>query len=569
MTIFRRELRLLAPHRWWIVAGVLLGFLAIGSSIGLMAVSAWLISRAALISNVADVALAITAVRVLAISRAAFRYLERVVTHRATFRILSDLRVWFFAAVEPLAPARLEDHRSGDLLSRIAADIDSLEDLYVRVVVPPLVAVIVTAFAALLLGVFDPLLGAVLVVFLVLTGVVLPLCSRWIGRQPSRDLVTIRGELDAVLVDQVQGIADLVAFDQAQRHRQSALDLGAQLDRIGERLAIVRGLGAGLGALLASLAGITLLGIAIPLVTGGRLDGVYLALVPLAAIASFEAVQPLMQSMQLYDSTTAAGARLFELIDASPPVAEPAEPLPLPSSAGHDIVIRGLDFRYAPDLPLVLEHVELSIPEGGSLGLVGPSGAGKSTIVDLLLRFRELEVGTIAIGGLDIRSCASESVRAMLGVVPQHVHLFNASIRDNLALGNAFATDQQMVEACRIAQVHDFIETLPAGYATRVGEDGVLLSGGERQRLAIARVVLKDAPILVLDEATANLDVETEERVMDALSAWMVGRTTLIISHRPEVAARADQVLLLEPPDPAGRGVSSGKAPQIEVHHAR
>ena len=182
MTTFRRELGLLAPHKWWIVAGVLLGFLAIGSSIGLMAVSAWLISRAALISNVADVALAITAVRVLAISRAAFRYLERYVTHRATFRILSELRVWFFAAVEPLAPARLEDRRSGDLLTRIAADIDSLEDLYVRVVVPPLVAALVTAFAALLLGLFDPLLGVVLVLFLVLTGVVLPLCSRWIGR---------------------------------------------------------------------------------------------------------------------------------------------------------------------------------------------------------------------------------------------------------------------------------------------------------------------------------------------------------------------------------------------------
>ncbi len=548
MSVFRRELRLLAPHRWWILAGVLLGFLAIGSSIGLMAVSAWLISRAALISNVADVALAITAVRVLAISRAAFRYLERIVTHRATFRILSDLRVWFFTAVEPLAPARLEDHRSGDLLSRISADIDSLEDLYVRVVVPPLVAVLVTAFAALLLGVFDPLLGAVLVVFLVLTGVVLPLCSRWIGRQPSQDLVAIRGELNAVLVDQVQGIADLVAFDGAQRHRQSALDLGAQLDRIGERLAIVRGLGAGLGALLASLAGITLLGIAIPLVTGGQLDGVYLALVPLAAIASFEAVQPLMQSMQLYDSTTAAGARLFELIDAAPPIAEPARPLPPPTA--HDITVRGLDFRYRPGLPLVLDQLELSIPEGGSLGLVGRSGAGKSTLVDLLLRFREFEVGSIAIGGLDIRGCAADDVRAMIAVVPQHVHLFNATIRDNLALGNAFATDAQMIDACRIAQVHDFIETLPDGYSTRVGEDGVLLSGGERQRIAIARAVLKDAPILVLDEATANLDVETEARLMDSLAGFMATRTTIIITHRPEVAARADRVLTLEPPGP-------------------
>ena len=416
-----------------------------------------------------------------------------------------------------------------------------------RVVVPPLVAAIVTAFAALLLGVFDPLLGVVLVLFLVLTGVVLPISSRWIGRQPSRDLVAIRGELGAVLVDQVQGIADLVAFDRAGRHRQQALDLGAQLDLVGERLALVRGLGAGLGALLASLAGITLLGIAIPLVTGGQLDGVYLALVPLAAIASFEAVQPLMQSMQLYDATTAAGGRLFELIDAPAAVVEPAVPAHLPTA--HDIAVRGLDFRYAPALPLVLGSLDLSIPAGGSLGLVGPSGAGKSTLVDLLLRFREYATGTIAIGGRDIRQCASDDVRAMIGVVPQHVHLFNATIRDNLAVGSAEATDDEMVDACRIAQVHGFIETLPDGYATRIGEDGVLLSGGERQRLAIARAILKDAPILILDEVTANLDPETEERLMDALSAWMVGRTTLIISHRPSVAGRADRVIELQPPE--------------------
>ena len=543
---FRRELRLLAPHRWWIVGGVLLGFLAIGSSIGLMAVSAWLISRAALIDDVAEVAVAITAVRVLAISRAAFRYLERYVTHRATFRILSDLRVWFFAAVEPLAPARLERERSGDMLTRIAADIDLLEDLYVRVIVPPLVAVLVTAFAACLLGAFDPLLGVALVVFLVLTGVVLPLSSRWLSRQPSQHLVAIRAELNAVLVDQVQGIADLVAFDGAERHRRRALELGSQLDRVGERLALVRGLGAGLGALLASLAAVTLLGIAIPLVSGGQLGGVYLALVPLAAVASFEAVQPLMQSMQLYDATTAAGARLFEIIDAPPPVVVPVRPAAPP--VAHDIRIEGLGFAYSPGGPQVLDGLDLSIPAGRSLGLVGPSGAGKTTLVELLLRFREFDSGIITVGGRDIRECVPDDVRALIAVVPQQVHLFNATIRDNLAVAFAEASDEQMVAACRVAQVHDFIQTLPEGYATRVGEDGVLLSGGERQRLAIARAVLKDAPILILDEATANLDPETEERVMDALAPFMATRTSLIISHRELVAARADRVVELQPP---------------------
>ena len=276
------------------------------------------------------------------------------------------------------------------------------------------------------------------------------------------------------------------------------------------------------------------------------LDGVYLALVPLAAIASFEAVQPLTQSMQLYDATTAAGARLFELIDTPPPVTEPARQGPSPTD--YDIAVRGLAFRYAPGLPLVLDSLDLTIPAGGSLGIVGPSGAGKSTLVELLLRFREYDAGSIAIGGQDIRLSASDEVRALMSVVPQDVHLFNATIRDNLALGLADATDEQMAEACRIAQVHDFIGSLPDGYATRVGEDGVLLSGGERQRLAVARAVLKAAPILILDEATANLDPETEERLMDALGPYMSTRTTLIISHRMEVAGRADRVVELQPP---------------------
>ncbi|MEZ4597116.1 MAG: ABC transporter transmembrane domain-containing protein [Chloroflexota bacterium] len=329
----RRQLGLLAGHRWWVLAGVLLGFLAIGSSVGLMAMSAWLISRAALVTNVADVALAITAVRVLAIGRAAFRYLERIVTHRATFRILSDLRVWFFAAIEPLAPARLEGRRSGDLLTRIVADIDSLEDLFPRVVVPPIVAALVTAVASLCMGALDPLLGVVLAAFLVLTGGVLPLCLRWLGGRPSRHAVALRAELQASLVDEVRGIADLVAFDGATAHRDAVLALGASLDAAGERMALVRGLGTALGALLATLAAVTLLGIAIPLVTGGRLEGVMLAVVPLAAIACFEAVQPLTQSLQLLHSTGAAAERLFELTDADPVVRDKAHPEPPPRGA--------------------------------------------------------------------------------------------------------------------------------------------------------------------------------------------------------------------------------------------
>jgi len=544
VSTFRRELGLMARHRWWIVVGALLGFAAIGSSVGLMAVSAYLISKAAIVTNVAEVALAITAVRVFAISRAVFRYLERYATHRATLRILAGLRTWFYGAIEPLAPARLSAYHSGDLLARIVSDIDTLEDLYVRVLVPPVVAALVTALASILLGAFDPVLGLALLAFLVLTGVVLPVLSRRLTRAPASAVVSARAESSVLLVDGVRGVADLLVLGEDDRHRTRTLAAGCALDRAAERLAEVRGLNAALVALCTSLAGVTVLALAIPLVTGGRLDGVLLATIPLAAMASFEAIAPLSLSAQLLDTTDRAAARLFELVDAEPEVTDPPEPAPPPVL--HDLEIRGLRFRYDPAEPYVLDGLDLTIPAGGSLALVGPSGSGKSTLVDLLLRFRDYREGEIRIGGRDLHAYRADDVRQAFGVVSQQVHLFNATIRDNLAVADADATDEEMEAACRIAQLHDAILALPDGYETRIGEDGVRLSGGERQRLAIARAILKDAPILVLDEATANLDVATESRLLDSLAPFMAGRTTLVISHRATVAGRVDRVVALD-----------------------
>ena len=321
-----RLLELLSAHRRWVAAGVLLGFLAIAANVALVAMSAFLVSGAAVVDNVAELALAVTAVRVLAIGRAAFRYFERYATHVATLRILADVRVWFYAAIEPLAPARLTTRRSGDLLARIVADVETLEDFYVRVLVPPIVAILVTAFGCVLLGVFDVSLGLVLLAFLVLVGVVLPLLTRWLSREVSEQSIRTRGELSASIVDEVHGLADLIALDRADGHRATLLALGTRLDRTGERQALFRGLSVGLAALLTSLCAIAILALSIPLVVGGTLDGVYLALLPLAAVAVFEAVQPLSLSIQLLGASRAAAGRLFEVVDAPPPLPSPSHP---------------------------------------------------------------------------------------------------------------------------------------------------------------------------------------------------------------------------------------------------
>lgn len=533
----------------WITLGVMLSFATIGANIGLMAVSAYLISQAGLTgyaglaADYAALYRANAGVRLFALSRAAFRYGERYLTHQATLRILTRLRVWFYTAIEPLAPARLQQQHSGDLLARIIADIETLENFYVRVIVPPLAAVLVTLLACAILGAFDPWLGVILLVFLALTGVLLPLASAWLSRQPAGEMVAGRARLNAALLDEVQGAADLLVFGQEAAFQQRIAALNTRLNQEQERLAWVRGLAAGLAALLASLAGLTVLGLAIPLVLGGELSGVFLASIPLAAVASFEAVQPLGQALQVLEASRASARRLFELVDTPPQVSDPSQPAAPPDK--FSLEVDHLSFRYGEDEPWVFKDLSFRLEEGQRVAITAPSGAGKSTLVSLLMRYWDYSHGQVRLGGVDLRALAADDVRERIGLVAQDPHLFNTSLRDNLLLANPQASDEQLLAACRIARLDEFIDSLPQGLDTLVGENGLRLSGGERQRLAIARAVLKDAPVLILDEATAHLDAETEQRVWQGLAEFMRGKTVLIIAHQGTWDGLVDRVIEL------------------------
>jgi thiol reductant ABC exporter CydC subunit len=535
-----RLLGLIGPHKWWIALAVLLSFGTVGAGVGLMAMSAYLISKAALVTGMVDLALAITGVRFFAISRAALRYTERLVSHTVTFRILTRLRVWFYAGIEPLAPARLGGHRSGDLQARIVDDIETLENFYARVIVPPVVAVLVTVLAGVILGSFDWTLAAALVVFLALTGVALPLFMRRLSRGASASSAGLRGALLAATADDLQGLPELLAYGAAERARERVAAVTAELERERARLAGLRGLSHALAALFTGLAALTVLLLAISLVTGGQIAGVYLALLPLTAIAAFEAVQPLAMAYEHLAQSRAAAERLFDLIDAAPPISEPDNPAPPPLT--HGLSIRDLTFAYEPDGPAVLAGLDVTIPPGGRLALVGPSGAGKTTLVNLLLRFWEYDCGSIRLGDVELRSLAAEEARRLIGVVSQQTYLFNTTIRDNLLLARAGAPEDALWAAAEAAQLGDFLRGLPHGLDTRVGENGLQLSGGERQRLAIARALLKDAPVLILDEATANLDPVTEAAVWTALDRLMAGRTVLVITHQAAGLRHVDAV---------------------------
>ena len=552
----RRLLSFLAPYWPWVALSVLLGFLTVGSSIGLMATSAWIIATAALHPSIAVLQVAIVGVRFFGIARGVFRYLERLASHQVTFRVLARLRVWFYAALEPLAPARLMQYRSGDLLSRIVADIGTLENFYIRAVAPPLVALLVAGLMWIFLGSFDPRLALAVIAMMLLAGVGVPLLSQILSRQPGSRVVTVRANLNAVLVDGIQGTADLVAFRAEAAQVSQVRALSDALGREQAQLAGIGGLNNALGSLLTSLAVVVVLALAIPLVTSGRIAGVSLAVLALATAASFEAVLPLPLASQFLESSLAAARRLFEVVDTDGIAVQLAPALEseiireqeasLSPSKPPSIEVSHLTLRYAADEPPALDDITFSVPAGGSAAIVGASGAGKSSFANALLRFWEPEAGEIRLDGCDLRDVAPEAVRRQIGVVAQQTHLFNMTIGDNLRLARPGATQAEIEAAARTAQIHDWIVSLGEGYATWVGEQGLRLSGGERQRLAIARALLKNAPVLILDEPTANLDTASERDLLAALAPLMVGRTTLIITHSLFGLERVDEILVLE-----------------------
>ena len=549
----RRLLKLLAPFAGCMMLATLLGVATIGSSIGLMTLSAYLIARAALHPSIADLSLAIVGVRFFGIARGLFRYGERYLSHQLTFRLLARLRTWFYAAIEPLAPARLLHYRSGDLLARIVADVETLENLYLRAIAPPAVALLIAVLAACLVGRFDLRLAVALLAFFLAAGVGVPLMARQMSRTVGRRMIQLRAMLNATLVDGIQGMAELLTFGQAQRYLDQVQTLRRELAGLQARMAQIAGLHQALTSLAMNLATMTLVALAIPLVRSSQIDGVYLAVLALAAISSFEAVLPLPAAFQYLDNSLEAARRLDEILTASPAVTDPPPPWPAPDRC--DLQVDNLSFVYEPSEQPALEGISFSLPHGGQVAVVGSSGAGKTTLANLLLRFWDYQAGQIRLGGRDLRDYGQEEVRRLMAVVTQHTHLFNASIRDNLLLARPAACEDEVVQAARQAQIHDWIASLPDGYDTWIGEQGLRLSAGQRQRLAIARALLQDAPILILDEPTANLDALTEREVLVTLQGLMAGRTWLLITHRLLGLEAAGEILVLH----AGRIVERGR----------
>ncbi|WP_432117334.1 thiol reductant ABC exporter subunit CydD [Streptomyces sp. bgisy032] len=532
---------------------LLLGSLALGSAVGLMATSGWLISRASQQPPVLYLMMAVTATRAFGIGRAVFRYAERLVSHDAVLRMLADTRVAVFRRLERLAPAGLRNARRGDLLSRLVADVDALQDYWLRWLLPAGAAVVVSAASVGFTAWLLPEAGAVLAAGLLAAGVGVPLVTGAVARRAEHRLAPARGVLATRVADLLTGTAELTVAGALPARTAQAREADGVLTRIAARAATATALGDGLTALISGLT-VTAAALAgAQAVAAGRLDGVAMAVVVLTPLAAFEAVLGLPLAVQYRQRVRRSAERVYEVLDAPEPVAEPERPRQAPA-APFPVVLKDLTARHAGQDREALAGFGLTLDEGRRVAVVGPSGAGKTTLAQTLLRFLDAEAGTYTLAGVDAYALHSDDVRKLVGLCAQDAHLFDSSLRENLLLARKDATEDDLRAALGRARLLDWADGLPDGLDTLVGEHGARLSGGQRQRLALARALLADFPVLVLDEPAEHLDLPTADALTADLLAATEGRTTLLITHRLAGLEAVDEVIVLD----RGRVVQRG-----------
>jgi ATP-binding cassette subfamily C protein CydC len=555
-TTVARLTSLAGVRRNRLALAALLGALTVLCGVGLMGTAGYLISRAAEQPAVLSLTAAIVGVRFFGLGRPIARYLERLSSHDVALRSLGNARARVYDELDSVPPAQLSDRRQGDLLARFVGDVDSLQNLYLRGLLPPVVALAAGAVAVGVGVAILPAAALVLAAGLVAAGVVVPLCADSLARRASARQAAARGALSAALVETLDGGAELVAYGrQADRLKQiEASD--RSLVRIAHRAALADGTGDGLRLLVtgATVAGV--LAVSVSANSTATLNRVLIAALALGSLAAFEAVQPLPEALRELRATLAAGARVLELTEREPTVVDPADPLP-PPQAPFTVALENVRVRHAPEERPALDGVSLRLEPGRRIALLGRSGSGKTTVANLLLRFVDPEFGRVTLAGRDLRAYRREDVRRAIAVSGQDAHLFSTSIRANVLLARPDATDQQLEDALRSARILDWVRALPEGLETQVGERGRALSGGQQQRIALARALLTAAQVLVLDEPTAHLDSATARSLVEDVFAGAGERCVLLITHRPEGLDLADELVVLpdrhppetEPPD--------------------
>jgi thiol reductant ABC exporter CydC subunit len=548
-----RTLAVARPAAGRLALTALLGAGAIAADIGLIGTAAWLISKAAQHPDESQLAVAIVGVQFFGLSRGFFRYQERLVGHDAAFRLLADLRVRFYEQLERLTPSGLPAFRRGDLLARIVQDIDSLQDLVIRVIPPFGSAVLMGSLTVALLWWMLPAAAVILAVTLLLAGILVPWLTGQLARRRESRFAAARGDLGVSVVDLTEGAPELVAFGAMDAQLATIRQHDAELTAIAAASAGTTGVGSSLTTLLAGLACWGCLLVGIPAVTTGRLSGTDLAVVTLIPLAAFEVVIGLPAATQALQRVRQAAARLFEVTDAPVPVVDPEVSAALPG-APYDVEARSVWAGYPNGSSPVLRGVDLPLASGRRVAVVGPSGAGKSTLATVLLRFLPVAAGAVRLNGVPFGRLAGDDLRTVVGMVGQDAYLFDATIADNLCIGGGRSSDEELRDVLVRVGLAGWLDGLPKGLGTEVGRHGSRLSGGQRQRVAVARALLADFPVVVLDEPSEHLDPVAADALTADLLEVTDDRSLVLITHRLAGLESMDQILVMD----EGRVVEQG-----------
>lgn len=541
---------LLVPLRYNIFVAMILGTATVGASVGLMGAAAWLIASAALHPSIADLQIAIVGVRFFGISRGVFRYAERLTSHNLTFKFLAKLRVWFIEALAPLSPARLLDHSVGDLVDRAVSDIETLQGFTIRVLSPPMVALVIGLIVGLFMTWFSTGAAAVFACFYTLAAAVLP-AATWVSAisQGTRS-VNLRSGLGAAIVDFVQGSFELQAFNRSAVYRAKIDELRRGLSEVERGSAITDAVATGTGLLLTHLTAVGILIVGIPLVRSDDLSGVMLAVLCLVAVAAFEAALPLPLAVRHLHHQVASALRLFEVLDAKPSVLSPlAASIPRwtqPGSQSPTLTFERVSHTYPDSSRPAIIDFNCRIKSGDRVAIVGPSGAGKTTLAHLIHRFWDPEAGRILVGGTDVKQMNLDDLRTSTGLVAQDTFLFNGTINENLLMARPDASADEVRLACHRAALTSTLDGFPDGLETWIAEFGQRLSGGQRQRLGVARILLQRPSLLILDEPTAQLDGPTALALLQEIFRAFDGTTTLHITHRLVMMEAYDTIVVLD-----------------------
>lgn len=544
MKLVWRLLGFMKPLRGWILISTMTGFSTVAAGVGLLGTSAYLIASAAFHPSIAELSVAVVGVRFLGISRGVFRYLDRLVSHHVNFRLLSILRIWFYDCLKLLAPARLIHYQRGDLLSRAIGDIDALDQFYVRAVSPVISAIFATVGFSLLVGSWNVRLGWILAAGLSVTSFVLPALVYIFSRGPAKQLVDQRAILSQTMLDTLRGAAEMMVFQQQEEELTQINRVSLQTNRAQVGLAHSQGLSNGMNAVLTQGTVALMLLVGIPLVRTGELDGIMLAVIVLITMASFEISIPIAQAAQFWESSLQAARRLFEMADQQPAIIEPVIPVSVPEKP--NILIRNLSFQYHGNLPLAADHLNIDIPYGRKIALVGENGSGKTTILNLLMRFWDCQPGEILIDGILVQEFSPKELRQRIGYVSPGGAIFQTTLRQNLLLANPGALDADLLRVLDCVQLGEWVQTLPDGLDTWLGASGLTISGGQLQRIQLARGLLMDAPIYLLDEPTTHLDVETENRLISLFRSIFQNRSLVWVTHRLVGLDWLDEILVLD-----------------------